>query len=718
MVVDHRHLRGKDIVDRTPNMPYVDSTTNPADQIEAKRGNSGDALAITLCIVFFAPCFLSCILQAIFRWKRRQQLRVEREILEVTTNPNSRRIVLDEILKGSSKVVEFPSNKRRVQVKKHRKKLPEERRRLGRSNDEENDVVSDNEVPTNEFAHDFEEEMGSVRGRMIICISSNKSEEKYTSDDASASSMGSCESQDGVDDCDSCKSPNLIEEDDTDHDVDYQGSVKRISPNCLRESLDIEEPCSFVKLSIPNVDGVDGNGWNASTLYPKPNPRDEANDGEIFRTFSNDLSQHVSDNLAMTLLLCQEVETDNTPFDLVLPLISDDEDSIEDEKKPIRQPTVFRSETQGKAKIELSSSTLTEVTSNVVDTCVKTDDVLPSSERLQNSSDLSRGSDSESRLNDTIPLKNVASSKSSKTDTSSKADTSSHVSYFSYDDETIASDQADMCAICICPYDEGDIRIFSKRCPHSFHKDCLFEWLVKGHDECPCCRIDMVSKSEVKETSASLIGTERLAQALASTMVEAPPLRFRQALMARQMFARARQSRRRSGPDENEAAESSARINSHWLWSARFDLPSPASAEQRSSLPPVSETFPQPAGVGQSTTATTRTEVTPSAPLQTRSFDAIMDHQPTEDLATRSFDAITDPQTSQVQSASRHAAANTRNFHNHWASWNNAQLMRTPRRSNSTHTSFPVATSPLDRLRRSGNISSPETLAVTVLPAI
>ncbi len=727
-MIDHRHHRGLDIVNGTPYMPYADSTTtNPADQIEAKRGHSGgDALAITLCIILFAPCVLSCIFQAIFRWKRRQQLRVEREILEVTTNPSSRRIVLDEIFKGTSKVVEFPSNKRRVQVKKYRKKTPEERRLGCLSKDEENDVASDNEVPTDEFANEIDEEMGSVRGRMIICISDKNAEDEDTSDDASASSMDSCESQDGVNDCDNSKSPNLVEEDATDH-AGYQGSVKRISPNCLRDSLDAEEPSSLTKLSIPNVDAVDENVWNASPLYPKlsPNPHDESEDdekkAEIFGTSSNDLSQRVSDKLTMTSFVCQEVETSNTSFGLVIPIISDDEDSLEDEEKPIRQSSIFRNETQGEVKIEPSSSTLTEVTSNVVDTRAKADVVLPSSGRLQrSSSDLSRGSDSESRLKDTIPLKNVGSSKSIKTDTSSKADTSSHISYFSFEDETIASDQADMCAICICPYYEGDIRIFSKRCPHSFHKDCLFEWLVKGHDECPCCRTDMISKSEVKETSASLIGTERLAQALASTMVEAPPLRFRQALMARQMFARARQSRRRSGPDENEA-ESSTRqnaVNSHWLWSERF-MPSPASADQHASLSPVNETFPHPAGLSQSTARRGRTEVTPPAPLQTRSFDAIMDSQPTEELATRSFDAITDPQTSQVQSASRNAAANTRNFHNHWASWNSAQLTRTPRRSNSTQTAVPAATSPLSRLRRSGSgISPPEPLAVTVLPTI
>ena len=716
MVDHHERLLGADIVNGTP-YTFIDST-NPVDPIETKSGYNGDVFAITLVIMLTAPCLLACILQIIFRWKKRQQDRVEREILEVTTNPTSRRMVLDEILSGSSKQVEYPSNKRRVQVKKYRKKTPEERRLGCRSKDEE--VASDNELPTDECAN-IDEEMGSVRGCMIICFSGKNAEEKDTSDDASASSMDSCES--GIENTllvKHCTVPNLVEEEErsatvtaTDQ-INDQGSVKRISPNCLGGSLGAEEPASLAKLSIPDVGGNTSNALVALNPKLSPNPHYESEDekkGEILHKSSNDLSLDVTDKLLT-----------HSSFGLVItPIISDDEDSLGYEEKPIRRSSsIFRNETQGGAKIEPSSSTLTEVTSNVADTGVKADGiVLPSTDRIQqSSSDLSSGSDSDSRLKNTIPLTNVASTKSSKTDTSSKADTSSHISYFSFDDETIASDQAEMCAICICPYDEGDSRIFSKRCPHSFHKDCLFEWLVKGHDECPCCRTEMVSKLEVKEKSASLIGTERLAQALASTMVEAPPLRFRQARMARQMFARARQSRRRAGQDENET-ESSARqntVNSHWLWNARFDMPSPDSSEQHASLPSVNETFPQ--GLGQSPTA--RNEVTPPAPLQTRSFDATMDPQPTEELATRSFDAITDSQqTSQVQTAARNnAAGNTRNFHNHWASWNNAQGTRTPRRSNSTLP--PVATTnTLGRLRRSGSgSSSSEPLDVTVLPTI
>jgi len=60
-----------------------------------------------------------------------------------------------------------------------------------------------------------------------------------------------------------------------------------------------------------------------------------------------------------------------------------------------------------------------------------------------------------------VPLEKVESYKSA-----ADYSLSSNVSYFSYEDVSIASDELDTCAICLCPYEEGDVRIFSKRCPH------------------------------------------------------------------------------------------------------------------------------------------------------------------------------------------------------------------------------------------------------------
>jgi hypothetical protein len=195
-----------------------------------------------------------------------------------------------------------------------------------------------------------------------------------------------------------------------------------------------------------------------------------------------------------------------------------------------------------------------------------------------------------------VPLKKV--------DSLASAGASSNVSYFSYEDMSIASEESEMCAICLCPYEEGDVRIFSKRCTHVFHKDCILLWLVKSHNECPCCRIDMVTKSEIKETSASLLGTERLAQALAvvsgSEMQEAPPFRRTgRARLGRQMLARARAQRRRTSSGQANERGGSSLVpppspNSHWLWTARFDLdgqsgPNTGSSPSLSSMPTLGE---------------------------------------------------------------------------------------------------------------------------------
>lgn len=752
---NQRHLRGElppmeqkhqrnlhsenvvDVVNGTPYTPYLNTTDTTVEQpaVHAKsNSNAGnDALAIFLLILFFGPCFLACLMQTVYRWRKRRQDLVEREIMEVTTNPTSRRMVLDEIFKGSAKLVEFPSNRRRVQVKKHRRKTPEER-------------LEDGIPPSISAVNNVDEEVCSVRGRMIICVS-GKNDDEDASDDVSstASSVHSIErngsseggnSHNSVDkeaehsstivdekDLDRAKTSHSSAKEETDADDE---SVKTVSPDCLRQSLHAEKAPALIKLSIPDVDV---NNLNALALHPKrrPNPHNDAEhvNEETTSLHSNEVSPGSKD-LVLPSFLCPEVETGNASFGLVIPALSDDStDDEEDEslgeegEESNCQAAIFRKESRSGMKIEPSSSTMTEVTSNVADTgMMKSIVSISSTHELQKaSSNLS--SECGMELGDAFPLKNVQSNKSNRTDTSSKADTSSNISYYSYEEVSIASEESDMCAICLCPYYEGDVRIFSKRCPHSFHKDCLFEWLVKGHDECPCCRIEMVTKAEVKETSASLIGTERLAEALASTMVEAPPLRFQQARMA---WARARQHRRsRSGQaqvEENESSSSAIRnsINSHWLWNARFDLPSLSSAEGRTSLPPVNETFPQPAGQTSSTTISNMPTAS-QAPLETRSFDAIMDSQPAGELTpTRSFDAI----ETQTESSQRNGTANTRNFHSHWTSWNNAQLMRTPRRSNSTSAATHTTTgtsSPLRRLSRRGSGHS-SSLPFTVLPTI
>mmetsp|Transcript_109179 Transcript_109179/g.163303 ORF Transcript_109179/g.163303 Transcript_109179/m.163303 type:complete len:365 (-) Transcript_109179:128-1222(-) len=50
------------------------------------------------------------------------------------------------------------------------------------------------------------------------------------------------------------------------------------------------------------------------------------------------------------------------------------------------------------------------------------------------------------------------------------------------------------CAICLCPYESGDVVTWSRevQCAHAFHTECIVPWLAKKQKDpkCPCCRQD------------------------------------------------------------------------------------------------------------------------------------------------------------------------------------------------------------------------------------
>lgn len=94
---------------------------------------------------------------------------------------------------------------------------------------------------------------------------------------------------------------------------------------------------------------------------------------------------------------------------------------------------------------------------------------------------------------------------------------SSNFEYYD-DDET----DDNVCAICLDGYEEGEVLISSKYCSHLFHKDCILEWLDK-HDVCPCCRVDMVTDSEVNKAARELVGKTRLCKAIAMKRMQATP---------------------------------------------------------------------------------------------------------------------------------------------------------------------------------------------------
>ncbi|KAL3938402.1 MAG: hypothetical protein SGBAC_006683 [Bacillariaceae sp.] len=56
------------------------------------------------------------------------------------------------------------------------------------------------------------------------------------------------------------------------------------------------------------------------------------------------------------------------------------------------------------------------------------------------------------------------------------------------------SDSEAECCICLDGYASGDTIGASKNveCNHVFHKDCIMDWMMKNHNQCPLCRVDLL----------------------------------------------------------------------------------------------------------------------------------------------------------------------------------------------------------------------------------
>lgn len=74
---------------------------------------------------------------------------------------------------------------------------------------------------------------------------------------------------------------------------------------------------------------------------------------------------------------------------------------------------------------------------------------------------------------------------------------------YTYDDESTCSSSI-VCPICLSGYRMGDFIVTSKYCTHMFHKQCILEWLTK-HDDCPICRVKMVTASEISKAAIHMV---------------------------------------------------------------------------------------------------------------------------------------------------------------------------------------------------------------------
>jgi hypothetical protein len=68
------------------------------------------------------------------------------------------------------------------------------------------------------------------------------------------------------------------------------------------------------------------------------------------------------------------------------------------------------------------------------------------------------------------------------------------------DDDDEEDNGSNLCAICLCPYENGDQICWShnQRCLHHFHAACGIAWLAK-HEECPICRAEYLVEPETSE---------------------------------------------------------------------------------------------------------------------------------------------------------------------------------------------------------------------------
>ena len=149
-----------------------------------------------------------------------------------------------------------------------------------------------------------------------------------------------------------------------------------------------------------------------------------------------------------------------------IPDLSDD-DSDDGDARRTGIRSLFRGTTDDAPEILACGSDVTEITSNVDGKenggwTVESRRATPAKGTNVN------GLSIYNQLNtvDCLEKESVIPFEKSESYSSIDPSLSSTVSYFSFEDVSVASEESEMCAICLCVYEEGEARIFSKRCSH------------------------------------------------------------------------------------------------------------------------------------------------------------------------------------------------------------------------------------------------------------
>lgn len=70
--------------------------------------------------------------------------------------------------------------------------------------------------------------------------------------------------------------------------------------------------------------------------------------------------------------------------------------------------------------------------------------------------------------------------------------------------------KAPVCSICLFPCNETDSETIAvPSCKHTFHSDCILEWLLSS-DHCPYCRAEIMEPGGLLEMAENVLGSNRV----------------------------------------------------------------------------------------------------------------------------------------------------------------------------------------------------------------